>query len=63
MKNKTIYYMLVPFLLISNIWLAESNYDSKNILGTAKINLLSSNIYETSLQVTVDDYLLVPTGG
>ena len=61
MKNKRIYYILIPFLLISNIWLSEPNYDNKNIFGTTKIELLSSTINETSLEATVGDYLLIPT--
>ena len=61
MKNKKIYYVLVSLFLVSNIWLAEVNHSSRNISGTAKIELLSSTIHTTSLEVTVDDYLLIPT--
>ena len=52
-----IYYVL-PFLF-STIWLAEADYSLKNLKGLSKVNLLSSDIYNTSLAAQVEDYMLL----
>ena len=57
MKIRYIYYVLP--LLFSTIWLAEADYDVKNLKGTASVDLLSSNIYNTSLRIEVEDYMLL----
>ena len=57
MRLRNIYYVL-PFLF-SAIWLAEADYSLKNLRGLSKINLLSSDIYRTSLSVEVEDYMLL----
>jgi hypothetical protein len=51
-------YYLILLLCVSFIWLAESN-QIRNISGSSSINLLSSDIYETNLEIRVDDYLLL----
>ena len=57
MKIRYIYYVLP--LLFSTIWLAEADYGVKNLKGTASVDLLSSNIYNTSLRIEVEDYMLL----
>ena len=57
MKIRYIYYVLP--LLFSTIWLAEADYSVKNLKGTARVDLLSSNIYDTSLRIEVEDYILL----
>ena len=42
------------------VWSSESNYSIKDLSGTAKVELLYSNIYETSLVSEVTDYTLLP---
>ena len=56
MKIKYIYIVL---LLLSNAWLAEADYNLKNLKGSAEVSLLSSDIYNTSLRVEVSDYMLL----
>ena len=60
MNNIYKYCPIVLFLLISNIWLAEADYNLKDLKGTSKIELISSSIYETSLETTVQEYMIVP---
>ena len=55
MKYKGIYYLI----LVSTIWCSAPNYNIKNIEGTSAIELLYSNIYETSLVSRVMDYNLL----
>jgi len=55
-KNKFIYYLV----LFTVIWCSEPNYTIKDLSGTAKIDLLYSNVYETSLVSKVTDYSLLP---
>ena len=57
MKIRYIYYVLP--LLFSTIWLAEADYGMKNLKGTARVDLLSSDIYNTSLRIEVEDYMLL----
>ena len=57
MKIRYIYYVLP--LLFSTIWLAEADYGVKNLKGTARVDLLSSDIYSTSLRIEVEDYMLL----
>ena len=57
MKIRYIYYVLP--LLFSTIWLAEADYGVKNLKGTASVDLLSSDIYNTSLRIEVEDYMLI----
>ena len=45
MKNKFIYYLI----LFTMVWASEPNYSIRDLSGTAEIDLLYSNIYETSL--------------
>ena len=61
MRLMYIYYVL-PFLF-STIWLAEADYSLKNLKGLSKVNLLSSDIYSTSLSIQVDDYMLLNVNG
>jgi len=49
MKIKSLYYIL--FLLISNVWLAEANYNLKDLKGLTDISLKSSNIFNTSIAI------------
>ena len=56
MKVRYIYMVL---LLMSNAWLADADYNLKNLKGSAEISLLSSDIYNTSLRVEVSDYMLL----
>ncbi len=57
MKIKSLYYIL--FLLISNVWLAEASYNLKDLKGLTDISLKSSNIFNTSIAIEVDDYMLI----
>ena len=59
MKNRYKYYLvLVSFF--SFIYLSEINYEMRNIRGSSNVSLVSSNIYETTLEISVDDFLLIP---
>ena len=56
MNNKTIYIIF----LVSMIWSSVPNYTIRDIKETSNIELLNSNIYETSLISRVMDYNLIP---
>ena len=62
MKNKYKYYIIL-LSVISFIWMSDVHYTVRDIQGSSNITLLSSDIYETSLEIIVDDYILLPTDG
>ena len=60
MKNKYKYYIIL-LSVVSFIWMSDLDYTVRDIEGSSNITLLSSDIYETTLEITVDDFILLPT--
>ena len=59
MKKERLYYIFIT-LMLSCIWSSEPDGKSINLKGNTEINLLSSNIYQTELEVIIEDHAIIP---
>ena len=51
-------YILI-LLFISSVWTADLGPKAKNLKGKSTIGLVSSDIYETKIEILVDEFNLI----